>query len=72
MSTLDEKLGTRVVRTESTAAQRPLSSLRACRGYAVLDGDASSPTRVRICPMDTVSTWRRLSGPGSMFVVESA
>lgn len=67
---MDEKLGGRVVLGDGTKAQRPLSSLRACRRYLILEGDATHPVRVSICPMDAVSTWTRLSGPGAMFVID--
>lgn len=47
--------------------QKHLSSLKNARGYQVLEGDASKPLKVVICPMDTPSIWERLPGAGGMF-----
>jgi len=46
-------------------ARRSLASLRCERGYRELDSD-----RVRICPMDTSTTWSRVSGRGDGAVYE--
>ncbi|WP_224364200.1 hypothetical protein [Hyalangium versicolor] len=61
MSSLKEKLA-KPEMLPGTRARRSLASLRCCRGYRVLAGTESSPERVAIQPMDTVSAWARVPG----------
>ena len=45
-------------------ARRSLASLRCAHGYRALEGPPHQPTTCRICPMDTESRWRLVTGSG--------
>lgn len=45
-------------------ARRKLHTLEGKSGYTVLESDVRGPTLVSICPMDTVTTWRRVVSGG--------
>lgn len=51
--------------TSGGRARRSLASLRCAHGYRALEGPPSQPTTCRICPMDTESRWRHVSGTGA-------